>query len=102
MVANTRVVRPDDVCLLCSLQRDQHGDSQHKFSLDGQLIPVEQGPTPKKQPPKERADLVSNMQQSMEANAVLRLTEVLIEKGVLDGKDTLYIFSGMKSSVNPT
>lgn len=97
---------PDMPCAICSTPRLLHGDKNHKFSIHGELIPVTEGPPPKNQPPtpkpehqtdeEKQAVAAQELAKSMELNAVLRLTEVLIEKGVLSGVDTLYIFSGHK------
>ena len=99
-------VQPHDICVLCGIMRMDHGDSNHKFSINGELIPVKEGPAPQNQPPKvkpehmtdqEKLDVATaELAKSMELNAVLRLTEVLIEKCVLTAQDTLYIFSGFK------
>ena len=95
------IAHPDDVCLVCNTTRLNHGDRQHEFSLTGQLINKADRPEPKKEAPKLReADeeqKQQEFQETMETNAILRLTEVLIDKGVIDGKDTMYIFSGFKS-----
>lgn len=92
----------DDKCMICGQSRDMHGDMQHKFSADGQLIQNKPAPEPKQTAPRlrpEDADLdqvKEDLAKSIQANATMRLTEVLIEKGILDGKDTMYIFSGYK------
>lgn len=74
-----------------------HGDLAHKFSMDGQLIPNAPAAPPKKEAPRERGDTAAELAKDIQANATMRLVEVLIERDVLDGKDTMYIFSGFKS-----
>lgn len=98
---------PDRQCVLCGLTRMDHGDSNHKFSINGELNTVEKGPEPKNTPPSVKLehatkdDLLNDLKKSVEAQAVMRLTEVLIEKGILDGKDTMYIFSGFRDVSTP-
>lgn len=97
-----KIAHPDEVCAVCNTKRMNHGDMQHEFSLTGQLINKADRPEPKKEAPKLReADeeqKQQEFQETMETNAILRLTEVLIDKGVIDGKDTMYIFSGFRNA----
>lgn len=92
----------DDKCMVCGVSRVDHGDKNHVFSVDGNLIKLEPRPEPKQKPPRtideaEQDKVTQELAKSMEINAVLRLTEVLIEKGILDSKDTMFIFSGYKA-----
>ena len=95
---------PDDKCMICGRARDMHGDLNHKFSSDGSLVSKNPGEEAKNQPPKvkpehaTKEELLQYMSEDLQAKAVMRLTEVLLEKGILEGKDTIYIYSGHRSS----
>lgn len=78
---------PYDVCQLCGLTRENHGDSNHEFSIDGQLIPTKPRPEPRQDPPRERVT------QEMKANTLAMLVEILAEKDILNAKDIVRIFS---------
>lgn len=82
---------PDDVCGVCSNTRENHGDMQHKFSVDGVLQKLDPPAPPRQQPPRHRDD---PKPQDMEHGYVLRLTEVLIDKGILDARDLLRVMGG--------
>lgn len=94
------IAHPDDVCAVCNHTRLVHGDMQHEFSQTGQLINKADRPEPKKEAPKLREpdedQKRQDFQETLETNAILRLTEVLLDKGLIDGKDTMYIFSGFR------
>lgn len=100
-------VNPDDKCLVCQVARDMHGDARHEFSSDGQLRPKGPAPKPKQEAPRlrpedaDRDQLIADMQKSIEANAVLRLVEVMIGKGLLSPTEVMFIFSGHKSDADP-
>lgn len=87
--------QPDDECALCGLTRENHGDSNHKFSQDGELIPVKPGPPARQQPPEEKKASLSapakDLAEDTTAQAFLRLVDVLVKKEVLDGQDLMYI-----------
>lgn len=85
------MVEPDDLCMICNKTREMHGDMNHKFSEDGQLIPIEKRPEPRVKPPRHRDD---PLPPTEDARAIATLVEVLIEKDVLDAKDVLRIFKG--------
>lgn len=87
-----QTVSADDVCEVCGETRENHGDKKHKFSIDGQLIPIEPGPKPSNTPP---ARAVAN---DPVARLHLRLVERLVAKGIFDGTDLLYIFGGADAS----
>ena len=95
---------PDDICKVCNTTRENHGDLNHYFSNDGSLIPRTPPGNAQKQPPKvkpehaTKEELLQYMSEDLQAKAVMRLTEVLLEKGLIDGKDTIYIYSGNRSS----
>lgn len=87
----------DDLCGVCGTQRDQHGDKNHVFRLDDMLIPIAPGPDPKKTPPRHRDDESSRPPTREGPNvgrAFATLVEVLAEKGIVDHKDIIRIFSG--------
>lgn len=92
-------VSPDDVCLVCGTVRDQHGDKNHKFSQDGQLIPLDPPPEPRMKAPRHRDDPPAPAQPGVDDGpniklAFATLVEVLVDKGILDVKDVLRIFRG--------
>lgn len=85
----------DDECVICGTKRDEHGDKNHQFSLDGQLIPVRKGPEGVK-PPQTREEAVSTPPSDLPdiGRAFATLVEVLAEKNIVDTKDVIRIFSG--------
>lgn len=93
---------PDDECGVCGTARDQHGDKNHQFNLEGQLIPVKEREAPRQQPPQHRDDpkpAQAGVDNKPDVHsAFLRLTEVLIEKEVLDAKDIFRILGGYSTS----
>jgi len=86
---------PDDVCMVCETTRDQHGDSNHKFSEDGQLIPIQPGPPARQKAPDEKRASLSpeakGVADNMTSQTLLRLIDTLVEKEVISGKDLMYI-----------
>lgn len=99
-------IDPDEECKVCSLPRVLHGDSHHQFSTDGQLRVKPEPPKPKQEAPRlkpenaDRDQLIGDMKKSIEANAVMRLVEVLAEKELLSTLEVMYIFSGHKPNAN--
>lgn len=96
MKSNTSQNRPDDVCALCSYLREEHGDKNHKFSVEGELIPIEPGPPPRQEAPKARdstpeAQVLGN---DPVTKVVLRMVERMVSKQLLSGEDLVYIFGG--------
>lgn len=87
-------ISPDDVCALCNTKRDEHGDMNHQFSLDGQLIPIRKGPEGVKPPQtrEEATQAASNLPDVGRAFATL--VEILAEKEIVNAKDIIRIFSG--------
>lgn len=95
---------PDDLCGVCQNRRDEHGDVNHKFSLEGRLEKLEPAPPPREQAPVHRDDPKMPMMPggninlaqaiSMEHNFSLRLMETLVDKGLLDAKDVIHILGG--------
>lgn len=77
----------DEPCGVCNETRDMHGDKNHKFSAEGQLIPLETKPKPP----------VQVAPSTMQSNLILRMVEVLIQKGLLVGDDLTYIFGGVSA-----
>lgn len=86
---------PDDVCILCYTKRDQHGDRQHKFSLDGQLEKIDPPAPPRQVPPV--SDIAHQLANQMSTQLVLKLVERMVAKDMLTADDMLYIFSGSAS-----
>jgi hypothetical protein len=87
-------INPDDVCGVCDETRENHGDKMHEFSIDGVLKKISPRPAPQNTPPRERNAEAERLSRDPEVKAMLRLTERLIEKNVLDAMDVLYIFGG--------
>lgn len=92
------VVSPDDECQLCGETRENHGDSNHEFSVDGSLVPKKR-PEPGKPAPQEKDPNRPAKPSGVEEleKAFLRLNEVLLSKGVLDGRDLIQILGGPTS-----
>lgn len=78
------------MCEVCGETRENHGDKKHKFSTDGQLLEIEQGPPPKQQPPLAR-DPREGPNVYM---AFTTLVEVLAERQLLNSADIIRIFRG--------
>lgn len=92
-------MNPDDICAVCETKRDEHGDKEHEFNLDGILIPKKKPEPARQAAPRERGEApplkpagVEEMEKSH-----LRLIEVLVEKGVLNGFDVVKILGGPSS-----
>jgi len=82
------MINPDDVCVLCHLTRDQHGDVNHEFSLDGQLISKRPPEPPRQQPPAVRGATDQDVRSAFAA-----LLNILVEKEILTAKDLVVIIS---------
>lgn len=80
---------PDDVCGVCSMKRDEHGDTQHEFNIDGVLIKKKPPAPPTRLAPAARA-----VAADPTTRLVLRMVSRLVAKGVLDGDDMVNIFGG--------
>lgn len=92
-------ISPDDLCGICELTRENHGDPQHQFSMEGILIQVEKGPPARATPPRERGEApLSPQAEAMNRDPLtgltLRLIEVLTAKELLSGEDLAKIFGG--------
>jgi hypothetical protein len=83
-------VSPDDQCEICLTTRELHGDKNHQFSTDGELIPIKQGDPPRRQPP----TVAGQVANDPVARLTLRLIETLVQKQVLVGDDLVHIFGG--------
>lgn len=90
---------PDDLCGVCETKRDEHGDKQHEFNLAGDLIPKKKPEPARQQPPKERGEAPATPIKGVEEveKSHLRLIEVLVTKGVLNGHDVVQILGGSSS-----
>lgn len=96
-------LNPDEECQVCGTTRENHGDKNHQFSIDGQLIPLKQGKPPRQQPPQRRDEAPTPMSQTAQelakdatAQMAMRLIEVLTKKGLLTGEDLFVIFGGQQ------
>ena len=95
---------PDDPCSICDVTRENHGDALHEFNMEGVLKKKAPPEPPRQQPPRHRDDPAMPMMPSgnisvaaaisMEHNLTLRLLEKLMAKGVIDGKDLIYVLGG--------
>lgn len=94
------MMSPDDECGICGTTRDMHGDKNHQFNMDGQLIPIKERPAPRQEAPQHRDDPKPGVETNKpDAHlALLGLIEVLIEKGVLDARDVFKVLGGNPSS----
>lgn len=88
------MANPDEPCQLCGVTRENHGDANHVFSTDGQLIPLRKGDPPRQEAPKERGETPKPKGVEELEKAFLRLNEVLLSKGVIDGRDLIQILGG--------
>lgn len=91
-------ISPDDLCGVCEITRENHGDPRHQFSIEGDLIPVESGPPARATPPRERGEALSPQAAAVNRDPLtgltLRLIEVLTAKELLSGEDLVKIFGG--------
>lgn len=87
-------LNPDELCSICEVKRDEHGDMNHEFNLLGQLIPLKPAAPARQDPPKERDPNPKPHGVGEMEKAFLRLNEVLLEKGVIDGRDLIQILGG--------
>jgi hypothetical protein len=72
--------------MICLETRENHGDKQHEFSEDGQLVQKKPADPPKKNAPEEKVP------DAFKAKALTTLVEILAEKGVLGAPDIIRIF----------
>lgn len=77
------------------MKRDEHGDRNHQFNMDGDLIPFTPAPPAKNTPPKTREQAASEvLGADPVARMQLRMVERMVQKGLFTGEDLLYIFGG--------
>lgn len=88
MSRNDEVPDQDEQCQICGETRENHGDKMHKFSTDGQLVPLDPPKPPTTPPPKHRDDVVA---EAIKAESFAMLLEVLAEKNILNEKDIIRI-----------
>ncbi len=84
-------ISPDDLCGVCSTKRDEHGDKNHEFNLEGELIPKKKPEPARQSAPQPRG---SGLNNDPVARLQIRLVERLVSKGLLEGDDLVYIFGG--------
>lgn len=96
MTMTNSSVSPDDECQVCMETRENHGDKNHKFSVDGILEPKEPAPKARQQPPafKGQESRAQRLGGDPTAALSLRLIERLVSKGVFNGDDLVYLFGG--------
>jgi len=87
---------PDDMCGLCNTTRENHGDKNHVFDIDGMLQPTNPPKSPSSIPPTPRSS--NPLQHDPVARLNLRMVERMVAKGLFDGEDLLYIFGGEDAS----
>lgn len=80
---------PDDLCGVCGTIRELHGDKNHKFDLDGNLIPVKE--------PVNKMPAAPRVIKDPVPATMLRLVERLVAKKLLDGDDLLFILGGVEN-----
>lgn len=89
------VPKANDICGVCAETRENHGDKQHEFSIDGVLKKLSPAPQAKSTPPAERGSApAQQLSNDPIARLQVRLIERLVAKGILEGDDLIYIFGG--------
>lgn len=78
----------DEQCQVCGEIRENHGDKNHKFSTDGQLLPLDPPKPASREAPRHRDDVVA---EAIKAESFAMLLEVLAEKNILNEKDIIRI-----------
>lgn len=85
--------KADDVCEVCGETRENHGDRQHEFSLDGVLKQKKPTEKARAEAPRERGSgPAAALAQDPVARLQLRMIERMVAKGVFDGEDLMYVF----------
>ena len=85
-------IDPDERCGICEETRENHGDANHMFSAEGELIPKKPAPPAKNTPPAERSN---SLVRDPLTNVVLRLVEQLIANNLLKPEDLMYVMGGI-------
>lgn len=91
MQTSSREAKADDMCGVCGETRENHGDKNHEFNIDGELKPLKKPEVGRQAAPTRRGD---ELAKDPVAQVMLRLIEVLGTKGVLSPYDNMYIFGG--------
>lgn len=97
MMTTSTPPSPDDICAVCSSPRDQHGDMNHEFSINGELVTVKPGPPPTNNPPKKREDkeqLVPVSPELPTPENFVALLDILISKDIINAQEVIYILGG--------
>ena len=89
MTSSPKTPDPDDLCGVCGYRREAHGDSNHEFNMDGDLIPKKTPDPARSNPPTERGQALL---KDPTTGVMLRMVERMIQKGLLTGDDLVYIF----------
>lgn len=86
---------PDDICAVCGTTRENHGDVMHEFDMEDPFPRNKRpGPTPHREPPKERSATGGNaIDVQQVGDSFATLLEVLAEKGIITAPDIIRILS---------
>lgn len=87
------MVDPDELCGICNQARDMHGDMNHEFSVEGDLIPKKKAPEPRVSAPRHRDD-PKPRDGDPNSRAIATMLEVLAEKGIFEPKDIIRVLQG--------
>lgn len=88
-------IAASDECGVCGTTREDHGDKQHKFSMEGILTPLDPPPKPRQQPPVAKGEMSPEAQvlsKDPTTQVMLRMVNRMVAKGLFDGADLMYIF----------
>lgn len=83
-------VSPTDRCGVCETIREEHGDKNHEFNLDGQLLPIKKGEPPRQSAPQPKGS-TPKVDDLQAANLGLRIIDRLVTKGIFDAVDLMYV-----------
>jgi len=92
MQTSSQEVKADDRCGVCQETRENHGDKHHQFDIEGMLKPLQKPEVGRQAAPSPRR--ADEMAKDPVAQVMLRLIEVLGNKGILTPYDNIYIFGG--------
>lgn len=97
-MTSSPIPKAEDPCGVCEETRENHGDKNHEFNINGQLIPKKAGPPPQTQAPQRRSAPGEQLSKDPVARLQIRLIERLVAKELIDSEDMLYIFGGSDAS----
>lgn len=87
------MVDPDEVCSICPNTRENHGDMNHEFNTEGQLIQKKKAPEPRAKAPEHRDD-PKPRDGDPNSRAIATMLEVLAEKGIFEPRDIIRVLQG--------